>query len=47
MWPNILFMISRLARFPMNPSKDYYNIVDYVLLYLNDTSLLSLETYCL
>ena len=27
----------------MNPSKVYYTVVDYVLLYLNNTSLLSLE----
>jgi hypothetical protein len=39
----ISFATSRLARFLMNPSEAHYDPADRVLLYLDDTSSLSLE----
>ena len=41
--PDISFVISRLARFLMNPSEAHHDVVDRVLLYLDNTSSLSLE----
>jgi hypothetical protein len=41
--PDISFATFRLARFLMNPSKAHYDAADRVLLYLDDTSSLSLE----